>query len=59
MRASLDGEEVAIIVNYEETNEHGVNAEPLAILVSGDLFNRIIPPSNPIEAIKLEPSDEN
>lgn len=64
MRASLDGDDVAVIVafgeegGHEEGEEgHTVSAEPLAIIVNEEVFNRIVPPENPIEAMVAEAKD--
>jgi hypothetical protein len=60
MRASLDGDEIAVIVDYADTTSkdgeerHKISAEPLAILISEAIFNRISPPSDPVEAMKKD-----
>jgi hypothetical protein len=64
MRASLDNEDVAVIVAFSEDGSHEegeeghkVSAEPLAIVINEDIFNRLVPPENPIEALVREVQD--
>lgn len=64
MRASIDGDDVAVIVSFTDDEDvkegedgHRVSAEPLAILINEELFNRLTPPDNPIEAMIAEEKD--
>ena len=56
MRAHLDEEEVAVIVRFRET-DNGAEATPLAIIVTDNIFGRIIPPSDPYEG--MEKADDH
>ena len=58
MRATLDGEPIAVMVatslGGEAYDQPDISAEPLAILINEALFNRIVPPADPFEAMKKE-----
>lgn len=58
MRAEFEGRDVAVIVDLE-TSEHQISATPLAMLLDEDLFNRITPPANPIDAQETEQTRGN
>lgn len=61
MRASLDGEEVAVVVaanlGDDSDDEHKISAEPLAVLINEAIFNRLQPPADPISAMVREEED--
>lgn len=65
MRASLNGDEIAVIVDYADTKSkdgeerHKISAEPLAILVNEEIFNQIIPPEDPVAAMQQEKTRGN
>jgi hypothetical protein len=58
MRAHLDDEEIAVIVRFRETDT-GAEATPLAIIVTDNIFSRIIPPSNPYEGMEKHDDHTN
>jgi len=58
MRAHLDEEEIAVIVRFRET-DNGAEATPLAIIVTDNIFNRIVPPSDPYEGMEKEDDHTN
>lgn len=64
MRATVDGDDVAVIVAFNDDEDikqgeegYNVSAEPLAIIVNKEMFDRITPPENPIEAMVREGRD--
>lgn len=58
MRAHLDEEEIAVIVRFRET-DNGAEATPLAIIVTDNIFSRIVPPSDPYEGMEKEDDHTN
>lgn len=54
MRATFEDRDVAIIVDMEDGDDHRIVATPLAMLLDDDLFNRISPPENPLDAQQTE-----
>ena len=54
MRATFEDRDVAIIVDMEDGDDHRIVATPLAMLLDDNLFNRISPPENPIDAQQTE-----
>ena len=54
MRAEFEGRDVAIVVEMDHSEEHRVGATPLAMLIDEDIFDRLTPPENPIDAQETE-----
>lgn len=53
MRATFDGEEVAVIIRFRE-EEHGVEATPVAVLLNQNIFDRLVPPSDPYVGMEMD-----
>ena len=53
MRATFDGEDVAVIVRIRE-EEQRVEATPIAVLINQTIFDRLVPPSDPYEGMETD-----
>jgi hypothetical protein len=58
MRAEFDGEDVAVVIRFRE-EEHGVEATPIAVLITQNIFDRLVPPPDPYEGMEMEDSRAN
>lgn len=56
MRAEFEGRDVAVIVEMDEPEDHRIGATPMAMLIDEDIFSRLTPPENPIDAQETEQS---
>ena len=58
MRATFDGEDVAVIIRFRE-GESSVEATPVALLINQEIFDRLIPPEDPYVGMETDSTSAN
>jgi hypothetical protein len=53
MRATFDGEDVAVIIRLREEDTR-VEATPVAVLINETIFERLVPPTDPYEGMETD-----